>query len=258
MVLDQRVGARHLLRRRLTPHAFHLVDLGRQHVERHALHRDDVVHRADAVEEPPQLVRRRRREQHRAVEVVQQPQVLALVERVDVVDDEQIALVEDLPVAVDREHHRGADDHVDRAALDARFDGSAFARRRAAVDLPDADARAFEPFGKVRDVLANQVARRREDRDVAAGRKDRVDGDAQHHLGLAGAGRGLEQELELAVVEARSELLDRLFLTVGEGELLARLDQLVQQRDALAVLVDLRPDVVGRQVGWWARRWRAR
>ncbi len=251
-------GARHLLRRRFAPHAFDLVDLGRQHVERHALHRDDVVHRADAFEEAPQLVRRRGREEHRAVEVLQQAQVLALVERVDVVDDEQIALVEDLPVAVDREHHRRADHDLDRAALDAGFDRAPFAGRRAAVDLADADARAFEAVGEVRDVLANQVARRREDRDVAAGGEDRVDADPQHHLGLARAGRRLEQELELAVVEAGAELVDRFFLALGEGELLARLDELVQQRDALAVLVDLRPDVRGRHVGRWARRWRAR
>jgi hypothetical protein len=38
-------------------------------------------------------------------------------------------------------------------------------------------------------------------------------------------------------------------LTVGERELLARLDQLVQQRDALAVFVDLRPDIFGCKVG---------
>jgi hypothetical protein len=37
-------------------------------------------------------------------------------------------------------------------------------------------------------------------------------------------------------------------LAVGERELLARLDELVDQRDALAVFVDLRPDIGGREV----------
>jgi len=98
-------------------------------------------------------------------------------------------------------------------------------------------------------VLADQVARRCEDHDVASGGQDRVDGDAQHHLRLARAGRRLEQKLEGAVVEAGGDGVDRFALVGGELEGFSRLDEFVGQRDALTVLIDRLPHVGGDEFG---------
>jgi hypothetical protein len=78
------------------------------------------------------------------------------------------------------------------------------AGRRAAVNLADPDPRPFEPLAEIRHVLANEVARRREDDDVTARLQNRVDGDAQHHFRLAGAGRRLEEKLEASARRGRS------------------------------------------------------
>jgi len=98
-------------------------------------------------------------------------------------------------------------------------------------------------------VLTNQIAGRRQDHDVPAGRQDRVNRDPQHHFGFSGAGRRLEQKLEDAVVESGRDRVDRFALVVGELERFARLDQLVGERDALAVLIDGRPDGGGDEFG---------
>ena len=208
-----------------------------------------MVHRADALEKAPQLVRRGAREHHRAVEVVQQPQMFAFVEGVDVVDEQDVALVDDLPVPVDGEHHRRADDDVHRSVLDPRLDVTPLFGRRSAVNLADPDPRPFEPLAEIRHVLANEVARRRQDDDVTARLQNRVDGDAQHHFRLAGTGRRLEEKLEASAVEAGRDRLDRVTLIAGKLESLARLDELVGERDALAIFVDRRPHGGGDEAG---------
>ncbi len=210
--------------------------------------RTTLFERADAHQEAAQFVRRRRREEHRRIDVFEQAQMFAFVERVDVVDEDEVAGIDHVPVAVDRQQHRRTDDDAHAAVLQAFFRFAAIGRRGAAVDLPDADARAGETFGEVRDVLADQVARRREDDDVVVAGENRVDRDAQHDFGLARAGRRLQQELVLAFVERGVDFGDGRTLIVGQREAFTGLDQFVGGGDGLTVGVDLRPNVgVGRK-----------
>jgi hypothetical protein len=111
------------------------------------------------------------------------------------------------------------------------------------MDLRDAQGRAREPFGEIRDVLTNQVARRRDQADIAFLFEDRVDRDAQHDLGLPGSRRRLEQKFEEVVVETAADRVDRDALIVGEPERFAGLDEFVRKGNRLGVAVDRRPDL---------------
>jgi len=174
--------------------------------------------------------------------------MFALVERVDVVDEHEIARIDHIPVAIDREQHRRADDDADAAVAQAFFRFTPVGRCGAAVDLTDAKARAGETLGEVRDVLTDQVARGRENHDVVVAGKNRVDRDAQHHFGLARTGRRLEQKFVFAVVEGGVDFGDGRALIVGQREPFAGLNQFVGGGDGLTVGVDLRPNVgVGRK-----------
>jgi hypothetical protein len=110
------------------------------------------------------------------------------------------------------------------------------------VDLAHAESRTFEPFAEVRAILTHEIARRRDQANVPAGAQRFGDGDAQHHLGFAGARGRFEQKLEVAAGEAAADRRDCILLIVGERELLAGLDEFVGECDGLRVLLDLIPN----------------
>jgi len=93
-------------------------------------------------------------------------------------------------------------------------------------------------------VLADQIARRRDQTDVALFFEDRVDGNSQHHFGLARAGRRFEEKLEDVGVESGADRVDRRLLIGGQRERLTGLDEFVGLGNRLGVAVDRRPDVV--------------
>ena len=168
MIADQRVGMRELLGRRLAPDAFELVDLRRNDVEGHLLHRNDVVHRADTGEERAHLAGRRAREDHRAIEIFEQPQMLALVEGVHVVDDQQRAAVDHVPqCSLDSSIAEPQTTRIEPSAM-PRVGFAALGRGTSRRELAHAQRRAGEPVLEVRDVLADEIARRRDQADVAA------------------------------------------------------------------------------------------
>jgi len=93
-------------------------------------------------------------------------------------------------------------------------------------------------------VLAHQIARRRDQTDVTLLFEDRVDRDAQHHFGLARAGRRFEEKLENVVVKPGADRVDRDLLIGRQRERLTGLDEFVGLGNRLGVAVDRRPDVV--------------
>jgi hypothetical protein len=111
------------------------------------------------------------------------------------------------------------------------------------VDLRHAQRRPGEPFVKIRDVLADQIASRRDQANVALLFEDGVDRHAQHDFGLARSRRRLEEKLEDIGVEPGADSVDRRALIVGEGKSFAGLDELVREGDRLRVAVDRRPNL---------------
>jgi hypothetical protein len=116
------------------------------------------------------------------------------------------------------------------------------------VNLPDAETRAFEPVAEVRTVLAHEIAGRRDQTNVSSAAERLGDRDAEHDLGLAGAGRGLEEKFEFSGCDQARDRLDRGRLIGGEGKRFAGCDQLVSERDRVFVDVDAVPDGPGRLV----------
>jgi hypothetical protein len=76
------------------------------------------------------------------------------------------------------------------------------------VDLGHTQRRTRKPFAKVRDVLTNKIAGRRDQANVRLLFEHRIDRHAQHDFGFAG------------------------------------LDEFMGQRDRLCIAVDGRPDLV--------------
>ena len=187
---------------------------------------------------------RRGREEHRRVDVFEQAQMFALVERVDVVDEDEVRSVDHVPVAVDRQQHGRTDDDAHAAVAQPFFGLAAVGRRRSAVNLADAQARAFEPVGEIGDVLADQVAGRREDDDVA------VAGAESYRLRRAASprsspSRSAPVSRNSCFPSSRAALISVIggALVVGEREAFSGLNQFVGGGDGLTVGVDVRPDV---------------
>jgi hypothetical protein len=111
------------------------------------------------------------------------------------------------------------------------------------VDLRDAQRRPREPVAKICDVLTDEVARRRDQADVAFFFENRVDGHAQHDFGFARAGRRFEQKLEGIVVESGTDRIDRPFLVVRKRKGFTGLNEFVRDGDRLSVAIDGRPDL---------------
>ena len=189
---NQFVGSRELLGGGFAPHSGNLVHFGRLHVERHRLHRDEIRERADAFEEAAQLVGRRRGEQQRTIQIFEHAQMLAFVEGVHVVDDRERAAIEDLPKIVVGDEHRAAHDETQPAGTQAFEQLATLAGRDPAVNLADFEVGPVETLAEIRAVLADEIARRRDQADVAARSQRFGDGDAHHDFGLPRAGRSFE------------------------------------------------------------------
>ena len=67
-------------------------------------------------------------------------------------------------------------------------------------------------------------------------------GDAEHHFGLTGARRCLEEKLERAGRKVARDRFDRRFLIDRQRERFVRLDQFVRAGDEIFVFFDLLPD----------------
>ena len=109
------------------------------------------------------------------------------------------------------------------------------------MDLADFESRAVEPLAEIRAILPHEIARRRDQADIAAGAQRFGDRDAHHDFRFTGAGWSFEQELELAAFESAGDRGDRHILVVGEGEGLAGLDELTGFGDRLGIGFDALP-----------------
>jgi hypothetical protein len=103
--------------------------------------------------------------------------------------------------------------------------------------------RPREPGLEIRDVLANQIAGRRDQTDITLFFENGVDRHAKHDFGFAGARRRLEQKLENVVVEPGADRVDRYALIGRERKCFAGLDEFVRDGDRLGVAVDRRPNL---------------